>query len=103
MLQSQQTWLPRLHEPVEFSKLLREAHHHQRFIAHCADDDKQNLSGAYDPMLDSHIILIGPEGDFTPAEIITAKSSGFVPVTLGATRLRSETAGIFAAAIGSSF
>lgn len=103
MLQSQQTWLPRLQEPVAFMELINNCDHHQRFIAHCADDDKEHLAAAYDAMLDSHLILIGPEGDFTPEEIMAAKNAGFVPVSLGNTRLRTETAGIFAAAVCNSF
>lgn len=102
MLQSMQTWMPVLHEPVRFADLIAAAGHHQRFIAHCEEDEKHQLSSAYDPMLDSHIILIGPEGDFTMREIIDARNNGFMPVSLGSTRLRSETAGIYAAVVGNS-
>lgn len=103
MLQSRQTWLPVLHEAKDFNEVIRMAAHHQRFIAHCAEDDKHILNGAYDHLLDTHIILIGPEGDFTTVEIETAKRNGFLPVSLGNTRLRTETAGIFAAVIASSY
>ncbi len=100
MLQSMQTWMPILREPENFNEAVRSATQHQRFIAHCAEDDKKPLVGAFDSLLDTHIILIGPEGDFTATEIEDAKANGFIPVTLGATRLRSETAGMYAAVIG---
>ncbi len=45
------------------------------------------------------LILIGPEGDFTPEEIDMAKENGFTPIDLGAHRLRTETAGVFCAAV----
>jgi 16S rRNA (uracil1498-N3)-methyltransferase len=100
MLQSKQSWLPVLEEPQDFTDLVRTSNHHQRFIAHCADDEKQMLHSAYDLWLESHIILIGPEGDFTQGEIDIAKEHGFVPVSLGRTRLRTETAAIYAAVTG---
>lgn len=96
MLQSQQCWLPVLHEPTEFEKVLQ-IPFEQKFIAHCIDGEKQKL-----PTVNSHlstIILIGPEGDFTPEEIESAINNNFTPVTLGNTRLRTETAGIVAATL----
>jgi len=100
MLQSMQTWLPVLHEPKKFDEVIVAASHDQRFIAHCADDDKQNLQTAFDQLFNTHIVLVGPEGDFTTEEILFAKQNGFVPVSLGSTRLRTETAGLYAAVIG---
>lgn len=98
MLQSMQTWLPMLHEPVSFDEVVDKASEQQKMIAHCAVDAKVDFSSLYNPSLSSHIILIGPEGDFTEQEILKAKTLNFVPVSLGSTRLRTETAGIFAAA-----
>ncbi len=97
MLQSQQTWLPVLHQPTSFEKIISDSSHDQRFIAHCLPGEKQHLSsvGAHR----SSIILIGPEGDFTSREIEHAMSQTFAPVALGSTRLRTETAGIVAAAL----
>jgi 16S rRNA (uracil1498-N3)-methyltransferase len=116
MLQSQQAWLPVLQAPAPFSRQIGSASQGQRMIAHCVTEEKSSLavlanslpaslpadaSGASSPYQDilSKIILIGPEGDFTPAEIEEAMQNGFIPVTLGETRLRAETAGIVAAAL----
>jgi 16S rRNA (uracil1498-N3)-methyltransferase len=64
-------------------------------IAHCLPDDKKRLSEIY--RRGQHaLILIGPEGDFTPAEINQALEKGFSPVSLGPNRLRTETAGVVA-------
>ena len=99
MLQSQQTWLPVLHEPAKFNELIKSSNQQQKFIAHCLDDAKQNLADLNNESLSSKIILIGPEGDFTKAEIDMALENHFNAVTLGKTRLRTETAGIVAAAL----
>src|ERR1700722_5039099 len=99
MLQSQQDWLPQLQEPTKLEKIIIESHHAQKFIAHCADDAKVDLSEAINSATDSQIILIGPEGDFTKDEIELAKKNHFVAVTLGETRLRTETAGVVAASL----
>jgi 16S rRNA (uracil1498-N3)-methyltransferase len=102
MLQSQQSWLPELHEPVQFSKLMKgEAviNLNQKFIAHCMDErQKRNLGSVVNRSLGA-IILIGPEGDFTSDEVKLAVEHEFVPVSLGNTRLRTETAGIVAATL----
>lgn len=97
MLQSQQTWLPNLHQPTSFDDVVQQASQQQKFIAHCLPEQKQQLSSVatHYPSL----ILIGPEGDFTPKEIESALQAGFVPVALGNTRLRTETAGMVAAAL----
>jgi 16S rRNA (uracil1498-N3)-methyltransferase len=99
MLQSQQTWLPELKEPTKLENIINGSHHAQKFIAHCADDAKVYLAEAINSATDSQIILIGPEGDFTKGEIDLAKKNHFVAVTLGETRLRTETAGIVAATL----
>ena len=99
MLQSQQSWLPVLHEPVSFEKEVIESTHQQKFIAHCIEEEKRNLADLVNDSLDSQIILIGPEGDFTKDEIDLAVQHHFIPVTLGETRLRTETAAIVAATI----
>jgi len=102
MLQSQQSWLPLLHQPIGFEQLFRQediAGISQKFIAHCIEEEKLELHKQVDPLLPSQIILIGPEGDFTPAEIALAVEHQFVPVTLGNNRLRTETAGVAAAVL----
>lgn len=96
MLQSQQTWLPQLQMPVSFEAVLR-CTQRQKLIAHCTADEKVSLSSLN--ISDDVVMLIGPEGDFTDDEIAAAKSHGFRPVSLGETRLRTETAGIVAATL----
>ncbi|HEV7779609.1 MAG TPA: RsmE family RNA methyltransferase [Chitinophagaceae bacterium] len=100
MLQSQQTWLPVLQEPAPFEnienwKLIQGAN----FIAHCIDDEKQSLSNFQIGKFSNSLICIGPEGDFTSKEIGLALQHGFIPVSLGDTRLRTETAGVVGAAL----
>ena len=97
MLQSQQSWLPHLEEPVPFQKLISSSTHEHKFIAHCHPERKGSLT--YMDHMGSNIVLIGPEGDFTSSEVAEAIEAGFVPVALGGTRLRTETAGIVAAAL----
>lgn len=103
MLQSQQTWLPVLHEPVKYEqyiKSLKENTSFQKFIAHCEDENnKQPLTNKLINELTNKLILIGPEGDFTAKEIQLALENNFIPVALGDTRLRTETAGIVAATL----
>lgn len=108
MLQSQQCWLPMLHEPVKFDNLIlaMSGENIQKFIAHCNEGDKKQLSNFHKNesfgnirTSPNSIILIGPEGDFTEKEIELVIKHAFIPVALGETRLRSETAGIVAATI----
>jgi 16S rRNA (uracil1498-N3)-methyltransferase len=98
MLQSQQSWLPFLHEPTHFEKIIP-ADHEKKFIAHCLPVGKVELSSQLQRPTASTIILIGPEGDFTKREIEAALERNFVPVAMGETRLRTETAGLVAAAL----
>lgn len=97
MLQSQQTWLPNLHAPQAISNIIQQAQQPIKLMAHCNEANKlpiQKITTNNDVL-----ILIGPEGDFTPDEIATAINHNFVEVSLGNTRLRTETAGIIAATI----
>lgn len=97
MLQSQQSWLPVLHEPVQFDDCVKQSQHSQKLIAHCEDDSKQFIKDL--PLNNDVQILIGPEGDFSHEEIQLALQNGFLPVSLGETRLRAETAGMVATAL----
>ncbi len=97
MLQSQQVWLPQLREPQSFKEVLEQSTAMAKYIAHCEDGPKNPL--ARQTPQSTSIILIGPEGDFTPDEIERALQQGFVPVSLGDTRLRTETAGVVAAVL----
>ena len=99
MLQSQQCWLPVLHEPEAFEKIVSASQHQQKFIAHCLEEKKQALTTQPFNHSTSQLILIGPEGDFTSDEIQRALQNNFQPVALGETRLRTETAGIVAATL----
>lgn len=99
MLQSQQSWLPVLHEPVKFKQLVESSAQQQKFIAHCIDGSKRNLADLNNEALSSKIILIGPEGDFTSEEIELALQNRFSAVALGETRLRTETAAVTAAVL----
>lgn len=97
MVQSQQFWLPQLQEPITLHQFLDKDTSSVKLIAHCEKDAKTILSDhAQQP---STSILIGPEGDFTEEEISIALSKNYLSVTLGATRLRTETAAIVAASI----
>lgn len=94
MLQSQQAWLPEILEPMIFQKAIGSFNADKKFIAHCIPGDKTHIMST--PPSLNNIILIGPEGDFTPAEIDFALANGFTPVSLGNNRLRTETAGVVA-------
>lgn len=99
MLQSRQAWLPELSEPVKLTELIKEKKYDLKLIAHCLQEKKINLKNALPEKSTSKLILIGPEGDFTEKEIQDAILHNFIPVSLGETRLRTETAGIVAAVL----
>jgi 16S rRNA (uracil1498-N3)-methyltransferase len=98
MLQSQQVWLPILQQPLQLSTYVSIASQKNKCIAHCVDGDKNKLQNVLQKNT-GQVILIGPEGDFTPEEIALALQQQFTPVTLGNTRLRTETAGVVAATV----
>lgn len=98
MIQSQQLWRPILHAPSSMEKVL-EQHAEEKYIAHCGEGEKLSLPAQLKPGSKSRLILIGPEGDFTAAEIEAALQKGFLPTSLGQTRLRTETAGMTAAVL----
>jgi len=97
MLQSQQTFLPVLHEPTSVEKMIPASAYQQKLMAHCEEASRTPLHTL--AISTSVQILIGPEGDFTTAEIELALQHGFQPVLLGNTRLRTETAAIAAATL----
>lgn len=97
MLQSQQVWLPEMPEPVRFEQYITQKNASQKLIAHCEAHEKRAISDLAHS--GDTLILIGPEGDFTSAEIELALSKDYIPVTLGNTRLRTETAGLVAAVL----
>ncbi len=100
MKQSLQFTLPKLNEAVSFQNFMKQTKTKTcaKLVAHCEDDSnkmaiKQHLQAKQDC-----IILIGPEGDFSGQEIQDALTNDFLPVALGNTRLRTETAGVYAVA-----
>ncbi len=95
MKQSLQARLPKLNPLTPFKSFVHSAQETQRFIAYVDHQQKNYLPGNCTPGA-SVCILIGPEGDFHPREIRMALEAGFQPVSLGPTRLRTETAGIAA-------
>lgn len=95
MKQSYKAFLPKLSEPIPFKLLINQTFVGDKYIAHCEVGDKKLLKNLIMPHKDV-LILIGPEGDFSKEEIEIAVASGFVPVSLGESRLRTETAGIVA-------
>jgi 16S rRNA (uracil1498-N3)-methyltransferase len=98
--QSQQVWMPVIGEPRPFKEVVLQAGTGQRFIAHCEPGLKKKLSEwPASGLISSQLLLIGPEGDFTPEEIKFALENDFTGVQLGDTRLRSETAALAGAAI----
>jgi len=102
MLQSQQSWLPKLQEAVKYNEYvnnLSASEGVQKFIAHCEDGNKVQLTNQLMNNQTNKLILIGPEGDFTTDEITLALQNDFVPASLGETRLRTETAGVVAATL----
>ena len=93
--QSQKAYMPLLSPAIKFQELMKIPFEGNKFIAHCIDGEKQLLKNAAIPGINS-IILIGPEGDFSSAEVEIAVKNGFMPVSLGESRLRTETAGLVA-------
>lgn len=94
--QSLQFYMPKLNEPVPFNTFVKQQHEGQLFIAHCEEIEKRLLKNAIEPKKQI-TILIGPEGDFSTKEINLALQQNYIPVSLGNTRLRTETAAVVAA------
>jgi len=95
MKQSLQCYLPKLNAPIAFKDFVDSSLSVTKFIAHCEETDKKSLKSQLKNN-DDTLILIGPEGDFSVKEIEMALAADFIPVTLGNTRLRTETAAIAA-------
>jgi len=93
--QSMNAILPQLTEMTDFGKFINTDFAGQKFIAHCYDGEKRSLKEALQPGEDA-LVLIGPEGDFSPDEVEKAINKGFIPVSLGNSRLRTETAALVA-------
>lgn len=95
--QSGNYFLPQIDDLVTIQHVFNDSSgNHHRYIAHCEDDENKTALKTVLPTDKKVEILIGPEGDFTKEEIILAKENGYLPVSLGESRLRTETAGIVA-------
>jgi 16S rRNA (uracil1498-N3)-methyltransferase len=97
MLQSKQVWKPILHEPSIFMNFVSKRFEGNKMIAHRENDNMLSIPSM--AKNNHQLILIGPEGDFTTKEIELAISNNFIPVSLGNSRLRTETAGIVASVL----
>jgi len=95
MKQSLRTYLPKINEMVSEKDFILNCSNNEKFIAYLSDCNNQHLLKSASAQND-YCILIGPEGDFSLSEIKRSKEFGFLPVSLGRNRLRTETAGITA-------
>ncbi|TWO31087.1 16S rRNA (uracil(1498)-N(3))-methyltransferase [Seonamhaeicola sediminis] len=95
MKQSLNCYKPKLNKALAFKDFIKQDFSGHLFIAHCEETDRKSLKQLLKPKSEV-IILIGPEGDFSSEEINIAIAKKFIPVTLGNTRLRTETAAIVA-------
>lgn len=91
--QSLKAYHPLLNEPIAFNKFLALPFDGQKFIAHCEDQQKTSLQTELQKQA-RYLILIGPEGDFSSSEIDAALDNGYKAITLGESRLRTETAAL---------
>ena len=95
MKQSNVLFLPKLNDAITFKEFVKRKNDGLQLIAHCEETDKKSLKSVLKPN-ENITLLIGPEGDFSEKEIALALENNFIPVSLGNTRLRTETAAIVA-------
>ncbi len=95
MKQSLKACKPIVNEMTDFAKFMQRDFQGQKFIAHCYEGEKPLLKEVLKPGEDA-LVLIGPEGDFSPEEVQKAEALGFQPISLGKSRLRTETAALVA-------
>lgn len=97
MKQSYKAYHPQINEQIDFAKFVHQHQDYdQKFIAHCDEYSLKNYLGSALRKNSSYLLLIGPEGDFTKEELELAKQAGFSEISLGKSRLRTETAGVVA-------
>ena len=92
MKQSLKHHLPKLNEAISFKDFIKQDFEGKKYIAHCEEGKKIELRKKKKEK--RTLILIGPEGDFSPAEIKNSTTKNFTPISLGNSRLRTETAGL---------
>lgn len=95
MKQSLKSYLPEIDEPIKFHDFISIPFDGKKFIAHCHDLPKKPLVQSYIKGQNA-LIIIGPEGDFSKEEVNEASKYGFIPISLGESRLRTETAALVA-------
>lgn len=95
MKQSQKALLPKLNGMTDFKSFVKQPFDGRKFIAHCEEGEKPLIKEIYHAG-ENALVLIGPEGDFSPEEIELAKANGFEAISLGKSRLRTETAALTA-------
>lgn len=93
--QSLKARLPKLNEMMDFEPFITQPFEGQKFIAHCYEGEKPLLKEILKPGEDA-LVLVGPEGDFSEEEVRKAVEQGFIPISLGKSRLRTETAALVA-------
>lgn len=93
MKQSLKAYLPAMHEIIPFRQFVEKPLDGQKFVAHLDEGGREVLQKVAVKQR-NYCLLVGPEGDFSPAEIRLALEKGFMPVSLGESRLRTETAGM---------
>ncbi len=98
MKQSLKATLPTVDDLVNFKELVNKPFDENKYIAHCYKENQKNFKELYSKGENS-LILIGPEGDFSLNEVNLAIKNDFKPISLGTSRLRTETAGIVACTI----
>ncbi|MGV3686041.1 MAG: 16S rRNA (uracil(1498)-N(3))-methyltransferase [Daejeonella sp.] len=91
--QSIKAYHPKLNEAIRLRDFLCSASGKHKYIAHCIESEKFTLKGNIE-LNSEYLVVIGPEGDFTPAEVREALDADFLPLTLGNSRLRTETAAL---------
>lgn len=99
MKQSRKAWKPVLNEMMDFRRFVQQPFEGQKFICHCYEQDDLKTKVLLKDVLqrgEDVLVLIGPEGDFSVEEVRMAEAAGFVGVSLGSSRLRTETAALVA-------
>ncbi len=94
--QSLTAYHPKINTSISFKDFIKQNDADYKLIAHCIDEGERKTIQEFINPYQKYLVLIGPEGDFTPKEVELALQNGYKPVTLGNTRLRTETAGLAA-------
>ena len=97
MKQSRQAWMPQLDELISMNEFLAQKREGLTCIAHCGAGEKENFYKIQSSERNT-LVLIGPEGDFSANEVALALAKGFKSISLGNSRLRTETAAIMVCA-----